>query len=147
MELHFSSQSEAETGEIAKKITEVCKNRKIFAIFGELGAGKTTLVRAICKALGVTDAVKSPTFALVNEYQGPGVQVYHFDFYRITHLSEAFDLGLEEYLESDAWCFIEWPEQIATLIPADAVRVSLTATGPHSRQMTLTFDEAAERKL
>jgi tRNA threonylcarbamoyladenosine biosynthesis protein TsaE len=133
MAVHFHSQSEAETVEIGKNILEVCKNRKIFAIFGELGAGKTMLVKAFCAALKVPDAVKSPTFSLVNEYQGPLGSVYHFDFYRIRKQEEAYDIGIEEYLDSGAWCFIEWPERIPDLIPEEAVKIRITAEGNNLR--------------
>ena len=87
-----------------------------------MGAGKTTFTKAICKALGVDEAVTSPTFAIVNEYAGP---IYHFDFYRLKRVEEAFDMGFEDYLYSGAWCLIEWPERIEDLLPKETVRVHI----------------------
>ena len=139
----FSTGSEAETRLLGEKLLSICKNRKIFAIFGELGAGKTTLVKAFCEALKVEDAVKSPTFSLVNEYQGMSERVFHFDFYRIKGITEAYDLGFEEYLDSGAWCFIEWPEQVEELIPYEAVHIRITSGAGDRRIFELEFEEAA----
>lgn len=100
---------------------------RVFAFYGEMGAGKTTFIKAVCEQLGVTDAVASPTFALVNEYvSADNMPIYHFDFYRIRCLDEAFDIGLEDYLDSGNLCFIEWPQLIEPLLPSDTVRVSVT---------------------
>lgn len=94
---------------------------KIWAIHGEMGAGKTTLINALVKELGSGDRAGSPTFGLVNEYVGPEGQplAYHFDFYRIDKPEEVLDIGFEEYLQSGAWIFMEWPERIATYLPED----------------------------
>lgn len=94
----------------------------IIAFYAKMGAGKTTFTKAICKALGVDEAVTSPTFAIVNEYAGP---IYHFDFYRLKRVEEAFDMGFEDYLYSGAWCLIEWPELIEDLLPKETVRVHI----------------------
>ena len=99
----------------------------VFAFYGKMGAGKTTFIKALCETLGVTDVINSPTFSIVNEYRadGTGELIYHFDFYRIKKLEEVYDMGYEDYFFSGAVCFIEWPELIEELLPADAVRVSV----------------------
>ncbi|MBN4066136.1 tRNA (adenosine(37)-N6)-threonylcarbamoyltransferase complex ATPase subunit type 1 TsaE, partial [Candidatus Amoebophilus asiaticus] len=93
--------------------------------YGELGVGKTTFIKAICSKLGVTDLVNSPTFAIVNEYQGEE-PIYHLDFYRIKNENEVYDIGFEEYLKNGYYCFIEWPSRINNLLPENAVRVYIT---------------------
>ncbi len=100
---------------------------KIIAFSGEMGAGKTTLIKAICEELGVKQTISSPTFSIVNEYlSSAGKKIYHFDFYRINKISEAYDMGYEEYFYSDAYCFIEWPEKIAELLPEDVLKVNIS---------------------
>src|SRR6478735_4630987 len=101
----------------AEKVLSAAGDNRIFLFYGEMGAGKTTLIKAICAAIGVTDDVTSPTFSIVNEYEGADGPVYHFDFYRLKQHSEALDMGYEEYFYSGSYCFIEWPEKIADLIP------------------------------
>ena len=109
---------------IAKKIIDSLNGKKILALIGEMGAGKTTLIQALCKNLGVTDAVTSPTFAIMNEYKTKESQpVFHFDFYRIESVTEAFDLGYEQFLFSNNYCFIEWAEKISTLLPQNCATV------------------------
>ena len=99
---------------------------RIFAFYGTMGAGKTTFVKALCEAMGVTDTVNSPTFAIVNEYDTPsGRPIYHFDFYRIKRLAEVYDMGYEDYFYGRGLCFIEWPELIEELLPEDTVRVNI----------------------
>jgi tRNA threonylcarbamoyladenosine biosynthesis protein TsaE len=103
--------------EVAQQILEQNPN-KVILFNGEMGAGKTTLIKQLCKTLGVEEATSSPTFSLVNEYQTTKNQiVYHFDFYRLNRESEALDMGVEDYLYSGNWCFIEWSEKIENLIP------------------------------
>ena len=98
---------------VAKELLEAYKESRIFAFYGSMGAGKTTLIKSLCKYLGATDVVTSPTFTLVNEYSSfSGNMIYHFDFYRITDLTEAYDFGFEEYLWSGNFCLIEWPERV-----------------------------------
>ena len=107
-----------------------------------MGAGKTTFTTAICRALGVTDPVGSPTFAIVNEYmRADGEPMYHFDFYRINKLSEAMDIGLDDYLYSGCLCIMEWPENIEELLPEDTLRVDILVNPDGSR--TLSWDDAA----
>ena len=102
-------------------------DRRIFAFYGAMGAGKTTFIRALCHALGSTDEVNSPTFAIVNEYRAdkPFERICHFDFYRINKVSEVYDMGYEDYFYGGSLCLIEWPELIEDLLPDDCVRVRI----------------------
>lgn len=109
--------------EAAKRFVEEIGERRVFAFYGKMGAGKTTFIKAVCEELGVEDVITSPTFAIVNEYTTGKNSVYHFDFYRIKKLEEVYDMGYEEYFYSGALCFIEWPELIEELLPDDAVKV------------------------
>lgn len=96
----------------------------IFAFFGQMGAGKTTFIKALCKALGVADEVNSPTFTIVNEYRAAkGFPVYHFDFYRINRISEAYEIGIDEYFSGEGLCLIEWPEKIREILPDECFQV------------------------
>ncbi len=100
----------------------------VFAFYGKMGAGKTTFIKAVCEQLGVQDTVTSPTFAIVNEYEAAqGRPIYHFDFYRIKKVSEAYDMGCEEYFYSGYPCFIEWPELIEEVLPEETVSVTIEA--------------------
>ena len=111
---------------------------EIVGLFGENGAGKTTLIRAVCDRLGVTDTVTSPTFAIVNEYRGDGTPpVYHFDFYRIDRIEEAFDFGYEEYFFSGNLCLVEWPEKIESLLPDDAMNVRIDVPDEDERVISI----------
>ncbi|WP_320051661.1 tRNA (adenosine(37)-N6)-threonylcarbamoyltransferase complex ATPase subunit type 1 TsaE [uncultured Acetobacteroides sp.] len=123
----------------AKKVVEAIGNRKVIALYGQMGAGKTTLIKHICKVLDVQDVVNSPSFSLVNEYQRPnGDPIYHFDFYRINKIEEAFDFGYEEYFFSNNLCLIEWPEVIEDLIPDDAVKLTIQVLGDGRREIQIT---------
>ncbi len=107
---------------------------RVFAFYGRMGAGKTTFIKAICSELGVLDNTSSPTYSLVNEYRTKeGFRIFHFDFYRIKGESEASDLGFEEYVDSGAWCFIEWPERVISLLPADFRKVTIEELGTERR--------------
>jgi tRNA threonylcarbamoyladenosine biosynthesis protein TsaE len=109
---------------------------RIFAFHGELGAGKTTFIKALCEQLGIKDAMSSPSFSLVNEYHdAENNPVYHFDLYRLKSPEEAFDIGLEEYLYSGNYCFIEWPERARELLPEETIHVTITTTG-ESREIS-----------
>lgn len=110
----------------AQKLLETFSNERFFAFYGKMGVGKTTLIKEICKLLGVDDNVCSPTFAIVNEYDAHGEPVYHFDFYRMKSLSDAYDIGYEEYFYSGHYCFTEWTEKIEPLLPERYVRVEIT---------------------
>ena len=112
---------------IAKQILDYTSTHKKFAFYGEMGVGKTTLIKALSLQLGVTDIVSSPTFSIVNEYQAnENTKVYHFDFYRIEDEKEAYDMGYEEYFFSNAYCFIEWSEKIPNLIEDDMVKIKMS---------------------
>ena len=121
VEYKIASLSELES--IAQKLLYSIKGKKIICFYGEMGAGKTTLIKAICEVLGVKDNVASPTFALINEYKsGAGESIYHFDFYRINKIEEVYDFGYEEYFyNSKGVCFIEWPELIEEILPNENV--------------------------
>ena len=110
----------------AKEFVAAMGERKVFAFYGKMGAGKTTFIKAVCEELRVQDVINSPTFAIVNEYvDGKGEPVYHFDFYRIKNQQEVMDLGYEDYVYSGHVCFMEWPELIENLLPDDAVKVTI----------------------
>lgn len=113
--------------EAAKEFLQEIGDNKIIALYGSMGAGKTTFVTALCRVLGVEDVVNSPTFTIVNEYQTEeGEPVFHFDFYRIKSLREVEDLGFEEYVYSDCLCLMEWPEMIEEMLPEETVKVSIS---------------------
>ena len=115
---------------MAEALLDALNGRTVVALRGEMGAGKTTLIRSVADALGVEDQVTSPTFALVNQYEGAnGERLFHFDFYRIEDEREAFDLGYEEYFYSGDLCFVEWPEKIEGLLPENLVEVRITVDG------------------
>ena len=112
--------------EVARNLLETFSDERFFAFFGKMGVGKTTLIKELCAALGVEDNVCSPTFAIVNEYStSEGEPVYHFDFYRLKSLTEAYDIGYEEYFYSGCYCFTEWTEKIEELLPERYVRVEI----------------------
>ena len=111
--------------ETAREFIDNMGNRKVFAFYGKMGAGKTTFIKAVCEELGVEDVITSPTFAIINDYSGKDDTIYHFDFYRIKKLEEVYDMGYEDYFYSGALCFIEWPELIEEVLPEDAVKVQI----------------------
>lgn len=118
----------------AEAVLGALGGRNVVAFYGEMGAGKTTLIREIAELAGSRDTVTSPTFSIVNQYCTPsGDTLYHFDFYRIEHPAEAFDFGYEEYFDSGSLCLVEWPEKIEALLPDDTMRVRVSVTGPESR--------------
>ena len=122
--------------ESAREFIQNIGERKVFAFYGKMGAGKTTFVKAICEELGVEDVITSPTFAIVNEYEAHNQSIFHFDFYRIKRLEEVYDMGYEDYFYSGALCFIEWPELIEDLLPEDAVKVTITENTDGTRTVT-----------
>lgn len=126
-------------GEAARQFIEQMDDRTVFAFYGSMGVGKTTFIKAICEELGVEDVINSPTFAIINEYRSSdtGELIYHFDFYRINKLSEAQDIGTEDYFYSGALCFIEWPEKLDELLPGDVVNVRITENEDGSRSVTV----------
>jgi tRNA threonylcarbamoyladenosine biosynthesis protein TsaE len=130
---------------IAETLVQQAGNIKVWLFHGELGAGKTTLIKAVCKVLGVSDAMGSPTFSIVNEYFiSPHKKVYHFDFYRIKNEAEAFDIGTDEYFYSGHYCFIEWPEKIPSLIPETYVDVNISIEDNTHRAIVISVHDRQE---
>jgi tRNA threonylcarbamoyladenosine biosynthesis protein TsaE len=122
---------------VAEKLIEQFPGHRIFAFYGKMGAGKTTFIQSVCQVLGTNDNVTSPTFALINEYKTiEQKSIFHFDFYRIKELEEAFDLGYEDYLYSGDYCLIEWPEIIEPLLPANIVKVKIEVMDDGSRNIS-----------
>ena len=122
----ISAPLPADMYNVAKTILADFATCKVFAVYGKMGAGKTVLIKNFCDVLGVNDVVNSPTFSIVNEYTANnGSPVFHFDFYRIKNIEEAYDIGYEEYIYSNNYCFIEWPEKISELLPPVYVYISV----------------------
>ena len=125
MELNFEINNENELDFISKEIIEKFKS-KVFLFYGEMGVGKTAFIKSICKHLNVLDVVSSPTFSIVNQYVNDQDEfMYHFDFYRTNNKNEIFDIGYEEYLFSDSFCFIEWPERLDNLLPNKYLEIKM----------------------
>ncbi len=134
----FTVTSLSELSQVANEMISHFENTKIFAFYGELGAGKTTLIKSICQSLHVTDEVTSPTFSLVYEYgTAKNELIYHFDFYRINSVEEIFDIGFEEYLYSGNYCFIEWPAIIAHLLPPEAKNIAIERKDQDVREIIM----------
>lgn len=134
--MEWSIRSLEELNEVADRFLAYVGNRKIFALYGPMGVGKTTFVKAVCRCLGVEDDVSSPTFAIVNEYvTSEGESLYHFDFYRVNSIEEAMDFGYEEYFYGGCRCFIEWPEKIDELLPEGIVDCYFTENPDGSREL------------
>ncbi len=131
--------------EVAKEAIRRGDGFFIWVLEGNLGAGKTKMVKAICKELGVKETMASPTFSIVNEYHdGGGKSIFHFDFYRIKKESEAFDIGVEEYFDSGSLCLIEWADKIPNLLPEEYFKISIEEAGPESRR--IYFEKYAIQK-
>lgn len=152
MSMEITIPSLEHIADAAREFIDAIGDRRVFAFYGSMGAGKTTFIKAVCEALGVKEQVTSPTFAIVNEYTADAtaaansqlspltshssLAIYHFDFYRIKRLEEAYDMGCEEYLYSGNLCFIEWPELIEELLPEDTVRVTIAQQPDGQRLIT-----------
>ncbi len=132
-------KNESELPRAAGELLAALGGRRHVALVGRMGAGKTTLTSAVCRVLGVTDDVSSPTFSIINEYHGAdgGVAVYHFDFYRIETPEEALDLGLDDYFDSGALCLMEWPANVGPLLPDDTAVVRIEPDDDGSRRITI----------
>lgn len=125
--------------EAARTFLREYRDRRIFAFYGAMGAGKTTIIKAICRELGATDLVSSPTFTLVNEYRTVTGQIlYHIDFYRIRKQEEVFDFGIEEYLDGTSFCFMEWPELVEDLLPDGTVSVRISVSEDEQRILVIS---------
>ena len=139
----FTSSSEAETEALAKHLADALEPGTVVALVGNLGAGKTRLVRAVAEALGVDPrAIASPTFVLVHEYAGR-LPIFHFDIYRLRNPADFLDLGADEYLNAEGVCFVEWADRVEELLPSDHLRIEITPTGPTHR--TFRFVPRGER--
>ena len=133
-------ENEFELNDLGVELIRFANENKIWAFFGEMGAGKTTFIRYICKILGVNENVSSPTFSIINEYNDfNGNAVYHFDFYRIKKEQEAVDIGCGEYFQSGSLCLIEWPEKILNLLPQPFVKIEIK-TEDNKRTITFSYE-------
>lgn len=142
IEIQISSLEQLE--EAARKFMAEMGDYTVYAFYGEMGAGKTTFINALCKQLGVeTDITSSPSFAIINEYRSDTTAelIYHFDCYRLENESEAQDIGAEDYFDCGALCFIEWPERIEGLLPDDTIHVDIIVNNDDSRLLKMTFPQ------
>jgi len=123
----------------SRKLLEFAGEKRILAFYGAMGAGKTTIIKAICKVMGATDIVTSPTFTLVNEYRTlQGESLYHIDFYRIRKKEEVYDFGIEEYLSSGSYCLMEWPELVEDILPPNTVRIRIAIGEEQERKLDIS---------
>jgi len=135
----YNSQHPDDLKAIALKLIEKHHDKRIFAFHGQMGAGKTTLIKSICDCLGVVDTVTSPTFAIINEYLCADTgYVYHFDLYRIKSWTEMLEIGYEDYFSSGNYCLMEWPEKIVNLLPEETVHITIEVS-PETLIRTITF--------
>ncbi|MCW5908475.1 MAG: tRNA (adenosine(37)-N6)-threonylcarbamoyltransferase complex ATPase subunit type 1 TsaE [Chitinophagales bacterium] len=130
-ELHITVSSEAELPDVAKQILAFAKGRKLFAFYAQMGAGKTTLIKEMCRALGSYDKFSSPTYSIVNEYkiETTGESAYHIDLYRIETTEEFVNTGIGEYTTGNHYCFVEWAERAEGLLPDEAVKINIQTQG------------------
>ena len=142
----FHEASLSDLNRVAKEFLERAGDHKIWLLHGEMGSGKTTFIKVLCDRLGVSDAMSSPTFSIVNEYlTHERTKIFHFDFYRIKSEAEAYDIGTEEYFYSGNYCFIEWPEKIPSLIPAERAEVSIASINQTLRTLALSVHDGKEK--
>ena len=137
--MEIKIQSLEHIHDAAREFIAAMGDNTVFALYGKMGAGKTTFIKALCQELGVEDVVTSPTFAVINEYRSDiaGELIYHFDFYRIKKLEEVYDMGYEDYFYSGALCFIEWPELVEELLPGNTIKVTIEELEDGSRKLTM----------
>ena len=139
MEIIFK---EEDIRQAARQFVEHMGENTVFAFYGKMGAGKTTFIKAVCEELGVDDTITSPTFAIVNEYEAAnGRPIYHFDFYRIKKISEAYDIGCEEYFYSGHPCFIEWPEMAESALPDETIMITIVPQNNGSRTVSFSIEQ------
>ncbi len=137
MEVNFTLQK---IREAASRFLTLAGTNKVIALHGEMGAGKTTFVHAVCEELGVTDAISSPTFSIINQYQSAkGETVYHLDLYRLKDEEEAIEAGVEDCLFSGSYCFVEWPERAAGLFPENTLAVHIATINNDTRKLTINL--------
>lgn len=134
----ISINSTAELHTVAQQLLTFAKGYRFFIFEGEMAAGKTTFIKAFCEALGVSEVVSSPTFSIVNEYEAAETLIYHFDFYRLKNLQEAYDIGYEDYFYSNAICLVEWPTKVEELLPESYIKVEISITGENARHFSFT---------
>jgi tRNA threonylcarbamoyladenosine biosynthesis protein TsaE len=134
----FVVQTISDLPQVVNKLLPIITKGKTIAFYGKMGAGKTTLIKTICEAMGVENIVTSPTFALVNEYHtNTNEIIYHFDFYRINKVEELFDLGYEDYFYSGHYCFMEWPELASNILPPDTIKIEIEEQPDNSRIISI----------
>jgi tRNA threonylcarbamoyladenosine biosynthesis protein TsaE len=145
----FTSVTLTDLNAVAQNIVGKINNCRVWLFHGEMGSGKTTLIKEVCKILGVEDVMSSPTFSIVNEYRAADLNtIYHFDFYRIKNETEAIDIGTEEYFYSGSPCFVEWPEKIPTLIPMPHAEVTIQVETNTKRTIAIAVhDGKKENRL
>ncbi len=135
--MQLIAHSIEEMSDVAQTFLKEIGDKRVIAFFGNMGVGKTTFIKEVCKQLGVTDVVNSPTFAVINEYASNVGPIYHFDFYRIKNIEEAYDFGYEDYFYSGNFCFIEWSEKIVDILPDDCVQVTITELENGNRKFVI----------
>ena len=136
--MEWTAQNETENEAVADALLNAFPENRIFCLTGNLGAGKTTFSKSLCKTLGVSELVSSPTFSIINEYEGLNEPVYHFDFYRLKSEAEAWEIGCEDYFYSGCYCFMEWAEKIPNLIPEDALWIEIKIGENGNRTFSVT---------
>lgn len=136
--MEITIENETQLLQTAQSIVDFAAQEKIFLFYGQMGAGKTTLINSICKYLGVLEHTSSPTFSIVNQYQAKQNTVFHFDFYRLKTQNEALDLGYEEYFYSGAYCLVEWPEKIPDLLPPTYLKIKIEVLNNQARRFIIT---------
>ena len=135
--MQLIAHSIEEMSDVAQTFLKEIGDKRVIAFFGNMGVGKTTFIKEVCKQLGVTDVVNSPTFAVINEYASNVGPIYHFDFYRIKNIEEAYDFGYEDYFYSGNFCFIEWSEKIVDILPDDCIQVTITELENWNRKFVI----------
>jgi tRNA threonylcarbamoyladenosine biosynthesis protein TsaE len=135
--MQLTAASLSDLPAIAQNLLNFAADSRIFLFNGDMGAGKTTLIKALCAELGVNSPVSSPTFAIVNEYEGAQHRIYHFDFYRLKTQTEALDMGCEEYFYSGDYCFIEWPEKIPDVLPSHYINITISVLNDTGRKISV----------